>query len=130
MRAPASTEQAPAVAAAVVVPERVPAGVAAITPIGTNGAATAPDSAAVPAPAGVTADLIRTRLAQLDQWTTPLVPADGTQDFHSCLSPIKVKLIRADGVVTERRGCRMQSTWSAQVSSLTSEFESYLAGAH
>ncbi len=33
------------------------------------------------------------------------------QKFSGCLSPVKVRLIRADGGVLERQGCRSQSGW-------------------
>jgi hypothetical protein len=32
--------------------------------------------------------------------------------FRGCLSPVRVRLIRADGILVEKQGCRGQNGWS------------------
>ncbi len=43
------------------------------------------------------------------------------QAVPGCLSPVKVRLVRADGTVFERRGCR-QNVWSHVASRIVSEY--------
>jgi hypothetical protein len=66
--------------------------------------------------ASFSTEQIKEKLAKL----ASLLEADAPA-FSSCLSPIRVRLIRADSTVTERRGCRQQSTWSSEVSRITDE---------
>jgi hypothetical protein len=49
---------------------------------------------------------------------TSLASTVGEDDsaFHGCLSPIHVRLIRADGNVLDKQGCRGQSHWAKAAS--------------
>lgn len=42
--------------------------------------------------------------------------SDGGTDYHGCLYPIHVRLIRADGKVVDQQGCRGQSRWASAAS--------------
>lgn len=42
--------------------------------------------------------------------------------FHGCMSPVRVHLVRADGGILERQGCRSELGWSRAVSETVSSF--------
>lgn len=42
--------------------------------------------------------------------------------YHGCLSPLRVRLVRADGTITEKQGCRSQFGWARATSEATHEF--------
>jgi hypothetical protein len=44
--------------------------------------------------------------------------------FHGCMSPVRVRLVRADGGIFERQGCRSELGWSRAVSEAVSSFVS------
>lgn len=44
------------------------------------------------------------------------VASDGGSSFHGCMYPIHVRLIRADGNVLDKQGCRDQSHWAKAAS--------------
>ncbi len=46
----------------------------------------------------------------------------GEASFRGCLSPVRVRVIRADGAVTERHGCRGGKGWSKAVSESVDQF--------
>jgi hypothetical protein len=47
----------------------------------------------------------------------------GTQaPFRGCMSPVRVRLVRADGGIFERQGCRSELGWSRAVSESVSQF--------
>lgn len=70
-----------------------------------------------PASQGVPGEHARQRLAHM---ATSLQGAD--QTFKGCLSPLRVRLIRADGAVLEKQGCRGQSGWAKGASEAVSHF--------
>lgn len=72
-----------------------------------------PASAAKP----MTGDLARTHLAEL---ATALQGANTT--YRGCLNPIRVRLVRADGSVLEKNGCRGQNGWAAIASQSVNTF--------
>jgi hypothetical protein len=41
--------------------------------------------------------------------------------FRGCLSPVRVRLIRSDGAVVERQGCRTQIAWTRTASRIFSD---------
>lgn len=43
------------------------------------------------------------------------------RQFRGCLSPIRVRLIRSDGAVVERQGCRTQIAWTRTASRVFSD---------
>jgi hypothetical protein len=43
--------------------------------------------------------------------------------FRGCMSPLRVRLVRADGGIFERQGCRSELGWSRAVSETVSVFE-------
>jgi hypothetical protein len=46
-------------------------------------------------------------------------------DYHGCMYPIRVRLIRADGNVLDKMGCRDQSKWSKTASETVDFFVSH-----
>lgn len=50
---------------------------------------------------------------------------DDSGDYHGCLYPIRVRLIRADGNVLDKMGCRDQSRWSKTASETVDFFFSH-----
>ncbi len=62
-------------------------------------------------------DTVRDRLADL---AAMLDSPD--RSFRGCLSPVRVRLIRSDGAVTERQGCRSQISWTRTASRIFSDF--------
>jgi hypothetical protein len=68
-------------------------------------------------PARIGATLARESLAEL----TMAVQAESElATFSGCLFPVRVKLVRADGSVTERSGCRTLTGWPVALSLTTS----------
>lgn len=80
-------------------------------------------SAAVPAPnsnpvsKGITGEAAREQLTQL---ASAIQGGDIT--FRGCLSPVRVRLIRSDGALLEKHGCRSQEGWPRAVSETVSRF--------
>ncbi len=70
-----------------------------------------------PAPKGLSGNYAREQIAQL---ATALQGAD--QSFAGCLYPIRVRLVRADGALLEKQGCRSQSGWSTTASEFVNRF--------
>lgn len=52
-----------------------------------------------------------------------VVALQGTQaPFRGCMSPVRVRMVRADGAILERQGCRSELGWSRAVSEMVSTF--------
>jgi len=68
-------------------------------------------ASATSTPLGISGDKAREQLAYL---ATALQGADS--GFSGCLSPIRVRLVRADGALLDKQGCRGQTHWSGAVS--------------
>lgn len=66
---------------------------------------------------GLSTEAVREELARLK---TALQQKD--QPYYGCLSPVRVKLIRLDGVLVERQGCRGQEGWPRVASEVVSHF--------
>ncbi len=74
-------------------------------------------SGRAPASQGYAGDQAREQLAHL---ATALQGAE--QTFRGCLSPVRVRLIRADGSILEKHGCRGQNGWSRVASETVNNF--------
>ncbi len=46
----------------------------------------------------------------------------GIADFSGCLYPVRVRLVRSDGALLEKQGCRSQAGWSRSASDAVSYF--------
>ena len=57
---------------------------------------------------------------QLAHLATSLQGAE--QNFRGCLSPVRVRLVRADGALLEKQGCRGQNGWSRIASESVNSF--------
>ena len=68
-------------------------------------------------PHGITGDAARDQLSHL---ATALQGAD--ESFRGCLSPVRVRMIRADGSLLEKKGCRGQNGWSKAASESVNYF--------
>ena len=69
---------------------------------------------------------IRVKLAELAD-----LIQEGTEHFRACLYPLKVRLVRADGVILERQGCRNQDHWARMSSLAVSDFlTAYVRGTY
>ncbi len=55
---------------------------------------------------GLSTEAVREELARLNA-----AMQEPERVFHGCLYPVRVSLIRADGVLIERQGCRGQLGW-------------------
>ena len=66
---------------------------------------------------GITSEQAREQLAHL---ATEMQGAD--EKFSGCLYPVRVRLIRADGGLLEKQGCRGQQGWAKAASETTSYF--------
>ena len=66
---------------------------------------------------GMTADEARSALQKL---ATSLTGSEA--NFQGCMSPIRVRLTRADGSIVEKQGCRGQSAWSGTASATVNNF--------
>lgn len=84
------------------------------TPAPTTANSRAPASAPGPA---LTGEAAREQLAHL---ATALQGA--SEAFRGCLSPVRVRLIRADGGLVEKQGCRGQNGWSRVASEAVDHF--------
>jgi hypothetical protein len=71
----------------------------------------------VPASQGYPMELAREHLAHL---ATAIQGAD--PGFRGCLSPVRIRLVRADGSLLEKQGCRGQSGWARVASETVSHF--------
>ncbi len=47
---------------------------------------------------------------------------DSNDSFFACLYPVRVRLLRADGSVFERNGCRSREGWASVASKTLSQF--------
>jgi hypothetical protein len=47
---------------------------------------------------------------------------DDDSPFSGCLNPVRVRLIRTDGILLERQGCRGQEGWPKVASEVASHF--------
>ena len=65
----------------------------------------------------MTAQEARQKLSQLAQAAETQSP-----DFQGCLYPVRIKLIRADGSLIEKAGCRSSTGWPGFASQLANEF--------
>ncbi|MGK5083378.1 hypothetical protein WDW37_08725 [Bdellovibrionota bacterium FG-1] len=45
-----------------------------------------------------------------------------TTPFKGCMSPVRVRLVRADGALTEKQGCRSDSGWARAISESANVF--------
>jgi len=70
---------------------------------------------------GIPADFVRERVAHLAGTIQAAGAADSTA-ASGCLYPVRLRLVRADGAVVERQGCRGVGAWTGAVSAFTSEF--------
>lgn len=68
---------------------------------------------------GVTSEQAREQLAHL---ATEMQGAD--DKFYGCLYPVRVRLVRVDGALLEKQGCRGQGGWTKAASEATSFFSS------
>lgn len=57
---------------------------------------------------------------QLGHLATSLQGA--STNFRGCLSPVRVRLVRADGALLEKQGCRSQSGWGRAASDTVNQF--------
>ncbi len=51
------------------------------------------------------------------------------QPFEGCLSPVRVRLVRVDGSLIEKLGCRSDQGWPAAVSAAVNGFAPFVTGA-
>jgi hypothetical protein len=79
--------------------------------------ASALSTAVSPAIHKMTGEEAREQLAQL---STALQGAQAP--FRGCMSPVRVRLVRADGALLEKQGCRSEMGWSRAVSDSVSSF--------
>ena len=63
----------------------------------------------------LTTQVVRERLGLVATALTQNV-ASNDEKTGGCLSPVRARLIRSDGQVIEKRGCRSQSGWAFQAS--------------
>ncbi len=66
---------------------------------------------------GVTSESARQYLANLASSLS-----QPEQSFRGCLSPVRVRLIRANGALIERQGCRGQGGWAKVASETANRF--------
>lgn len=71
----------------------------------------------VPAAERLTTEQARDRLNIL-----AVLMQEQEQVFRGCLSPVRVRLIRQDGSIIERQGCRGQVGWSKEASEVVNYF--------
>lgn len=78
--------------------------------------------ARMPAPMAMDTEATRAQLAEL----AAALQQDGEDtaavQFRGCLYPVRVRLVRSDGAIMEKHGCRAHEGWTAEVSRLTSVF--------
>lgn len=65
----------------------------------------------------------RTRLAFLGR----AIQEEAPQVFQGCLTPVRARLIRADGTLLEKQGCRSQQGWPRAASEIFNQFVSQMA---
>ena len=74
----------------------------------------------------ITSESMRAQLAELAS-----AVQNGSSEFTGCLYPIRVRLVRQDGSLIEKQGCRSQAGWPGPVSrAVASYLESSLVSAH
>lgn len=66
---------------------------------------------------GMSGEVARNQLNAL-----ALAAQGGDDPFQGCLSPVRLRLIRADGAVVEKQGCRGQKGWPKTASEGVSRF--------
>lgn len=66
---------------------------------------------------GLSGEEARDRLAHLAASLS-----GGEESFRGCLYPIRLRFVRADGSLSEKKGCRGQSSWSRNVSQSVNDF--------
>lgn len=66
---------------------------------------------------GVSIETVREEFARLY-----LALRTQEQSFQGCLLPVRVKLVRVDGVIVERQACRGQGGWPKVASEITNHF--------
>jgi hypothetical protein len=65
----------------------------------------------------MTGDQAREKLSNL-----ATAMAEDSSTYQGCMYPIRVRLIRADGSVLDKEGCREQSKWSKTASETVDYF--------
>ncbi|MCM2324577.1 MAG: hypothetical protein NDJ90_15060 [Oligoflexia bacterium] len=66
----------------------------------------------------LTGELAREQLTQL----AGIVEGSEDLPFRGCLSPVRVRLVRVDGALVEKQGCRTYRGWPKAVSEAVSQF--------
>jgi hypothetical protein len=100
-----------------VVPALIAAPAAHPTNLGKVGAHRTLASEPVVSNQGVPAEVAREILANLGSSIGHEEPA-----FRGCLSPVRIRLIRANGALIERQGCRGQGGWAKTASETVNRF--------
>jgi hypothetical protein len=96
---------------------RAPAASAAMDPAAS--ASVAPPASVTPGPAfrNMTSDEARAQLAYMAN------ALQGAQaPFRGCMSPVRVRMVRSNGGILEKQGCRSELGWSRAVSETVSTF--------
>lgn len=60
--------------------------------------------------------------AQIERLATALKEDDSSPEFKGCLSPVRVRLVRGDGTMVEREGCRGYNAWTKTASEFVGYF--------
>lgn len=69
-------------------------------------------TAAEDAPKGISSDVARDRLRYLAN----AIESGVEEPFRGCLAPVRMRIIRADGNIIEKTGCRSEKGWSRAAS--------------
>jgi hypothetical protein len=69
---------------------------------------------------GIPAEFVRERIAHL--FSALQADTAKSAGVGGCLYPVRIRLVRADGGLVERQGCRGLGAWTGAVSAFTSEF--------
>jgi len=72
-----------------------------------------------PASRGIPGERARTRFGEI-----AAALQGAPQSFRGCLSPVKIRLVRADGALLEKKGCRGHTGWPRVVSEAVNDFVS------
>lgn len=83
-------------------------------------------AARAPASTGMSVEVARSRLADLSNALQGDEEDSPSHEFRGCLYPLRVKLVRQDGAILEKHGCRAREGWSMSVSQFASDL---IAGA-
>lgn len=90
---------------------------AAAAPMDTSAPASVPPPTSVPSFRNMTSDEARAQLAYMAN------ALQGAQaPFRGCMSPVRVRMVRANGSILEKQGCRSEQGWSRAVSETVSAF--------